>query len=105
MNNEPKTIDEKQEDVKGEIKQTTREYVDTAKDYLNAASEKVSETVTDLKDKAKEKGEEIKEQANDVIDTIDEYAHKKPWMLIAGAAALGLVIGLSLQSKKKDDWC
>ncbi len=93
MNNDSKTFGQKQEEVKGEIKHTAQEYADTAKEY-----------VSDLAHKAKDKGDELKEQATDIVDSIDEYAHKKPWAMIAGAATLGLIIGLSVQVKKNDHW-
>ena len=53
------------------------------KDYISKIYEKVKDTEDQAVNKVKEKALKI-----------DEHAHKKPWIYIAGAALGGLFLGL-----------
>ncbi|GEM_PF-2923045 len=101
------SFNQKEQEIKDELRQETQRYADTAKDYVRSASNKVEEAT----EKAKEKGQELmerfnekeqkaKEQMQKAAKQADEYAHQNPWSLIAGAALIGFFMGMLVKNDR-----
>ena len=79
----------------------------TGADTIQDAADKATETVLDAADKAtafvasagartQDAYSRAAERAQDVADTIDPFVQQRPYLAVAIAAGIGLVVGLLL---------
>lgn len=84
------------------------------RDQLEELTERASKfgekSVSGAEKKAKEYSQMMKEKAKEVSQNIDDFAHKKPWALMAIGAGIGVVLGMgislaAIMNKKKSFHC
>lgn len=96
-----------------EIRKLLAELSDRLGDLGEEASSELmegsEEWISDIKDKAsrawemgREKGQRAVANLQEKGKKADEYVHENPWQVVAGAAALGAVVGFLFSSRKRD---
>jgi ElaB protein len=60
----------------------------------------LKERATESMDMARTKSHEAMERARKAGTKADEYVHENPWQVIAGAAAIGAVIGYMFSNRR-----
>ncbi|MBF0523172.1 MAG: hypothetical protein HQL24_08975 [Candidatus Omnitrophica bacterium] len=91
----------------------------TTEPQIKTSNAKISEALELLNDAAKDKKEELKdlmanrysdiraaiveggEKVKEIADCVDKRVHKDPWIYIAGTAAVTLLLGYFMGSKRK----
>lgn len=110
---------QREQELKGEMKNVAQNGFEAAKERVKDGAQAVSEAFDQAKDKgsemmdrAKQKGEELLDDAKDMKDeacddfvevakSVDTYAHRNPWKLVALAALSGLAAGLLCHKSRK----
>jgi ElaB/YqjD/DUF883 family membrane-anchored ribosome-binding protein len=94
--------------LKEEIADLTARLKDMAGDATDEGMERASETVANFREQAGEMLSAAKQHLAEARDTAkatarktDEYVHENPWQVVAGVAALGLLVG-ALMGRRRD---
>lgn len=83
----------------GEVSEDTKdELLEESAELMEAFKEKLTDRVA----MARERGRQAMEQARAAGRQADEYIHENPWHVAAGAAVLGILIGLMMSGKRRD---
>jgi len=92
--------------VKEELEHLVEDILDLARssasfdtDKLDALKKGLHERVEQIRAGAKRTARSIAEQADDALETADDYAHENPWHLVIAAGLVGLAVGVLVARK------
>ena len=68
-------------------------------EFTDRTEEMLEETRTTLQDQA----QKLSRQAKDAAQTVDNYVRENPWVALAVAAGIGLVLGLLQSGGRRRD--
>lgn len=83
-----------------DLKYLLREKFDTVKDFVADVVDEASELSSDFKAKAEKVFKRTQQNAQKTMKQIDKSIHENPWPYIGGGAAIGLVLGILLGSRR-----
>ena len=76
---------------------TATNYADKASKMANRAEEKFERAADKASARVNEAGNAVREYGNQAVDKLEESVHDRPMATIAGAVALGFVLGVLLK--------
>lgn len=77
--------------------QTATNYADKASKMANRAEEKFESVADKASARVNEAGNAVREYGNQAVDKLEETVQDRPMATIAGAVALGFVLGVLLK--------
>lgn len=100
-------VSEKAHELTDTAKERASDLASTAKDRASELASSAKGRASDLAHTAKERsrrlGMTIQEESRQVRDTLQQQTHEHPLLVAAGAAVLGLVLGLALPTTAKEN--
>jgi ElaB/YqjD/DUF883 family membrane-anchored ribosome-binding protein len=76
---------------------TATNYADKASKMANRAEEKIERVADKASARVNEAGNAVRDYGNQAVDKLEESVHDRPMATIAGAVALGFVLGVLLK--------
>jgi ElaB/YqjD/DUF883 family membrane-anchored ribosome-binding protein len=83
-------------ELRGEARQfegTAEEAIGSAKERLVQTAKKARAAVGDVADQASDAYENLRIQAQSVADTVDPFVKERPYVALAVAALIGMIVG------------
>ncbi len=93
--------------LKAQLKELTEKLEDVSDTALNAAGTSTQSALAEARERLEEittqvqaQGKALQKKVGDASKEANHYAHENPWHVVAAGAALGLIAGVILNSRK-----
>lgn len=91
-------------ELRAQVKELTSRIAELSGDVLEEAEEagedywnRMRDTMRDVREQWGERARFAREQGKEGWKRTDRYAHDHPWQLVAGAAAVGVLLGMLMK--------